>query len=58
MNNFAFEVKVILDLKSTILDGVGRTASRTDGEAGIKQATAQLGLGFTSLIQHLGKRME
>ena len=40
INNFAFEVKVILGLESTILDG------RPDGEAGNRTSTAQLGLGL------------
>ena len=48
MNNFAFEVKVILDLESTILDG------RTE-RLGIEPATAQLklGLGLSLAIKSL-----
>ena len=51
MNNFAFEVKVILDLESTIPDGrpAGQTARRPAGrpeKLGIEPATARLELGL------------
>ena len=42
-NNFAFDVKVTLGLESTILDGVGLPACRTE-KLELKPATAQLGL--------------
>ena len=46
-NNFAFEVKVILGLESTIPEGrpAGRLAGRTE-KLGIEPATAQLELGL------------
>ena len=43
MNNFAFEVKVILDLESTIPEG--RTAGRPDGEAGNRTSYSPVGAG-------------
>ena len=45
MDYFAFEDKFILGLESTILDGVGLTAGRTE-KLELKPATAQLGLGL------------
>ena len=44
-NNFAFDVKVTLGLESTILDGVGLPAGRTE-KLELKPATAQLGLDW------------
>ena len=43
MNSFALEDKVILSLESTILDGVGLSAGRTAGEAGIKTSYSPTG---------------
>ena len=46
-NNFAFEVKVILGLESTIPEGRpdGRTACRPDGEAGNRTSYSPVGAG-------------
>ena len=56
-NNFAFEVKVILGLKSTIPDG--RPAACWTEKLGIEPATAQLelglGLSFAKMMRGSGE---
>ena len=47
-NNFAFEVNTEFRLESTILDGVGRPAGRTE-KLEIKPATAQLALSLAKI---------
>ena len=54
-NNFTFEVKVILGLESTIMDGqpAGSSAGRTDGEAGNRTSCSPVGAGTGA---ELGKK--
>ena len=56
INNFAFEVKVILGLESTIPEG--RPAGLPDGEAGNRTSYSPVGAGTGAELGNILKSLE